>query len=495
MNSVLFFSRDNLPNLYGRLSKYMKDVVILHVAYSKKEALALNTFGISPDYIYLDMFKEVYDSLVLSDDLLNSVDNDIIIQSCGRMNLNSAIQSDRGFAILSYEECLRSAVSHYLVWNKIFEDHHVDVLEHEPCSLFFNYIAAVLCKKQGGNYTYQIAISNDQYDYAYLNANNGEYDFYELESNYYRYISNPTLIDRNRCKQFIDKFRNDKTVFFGNLVHRNYSLIKLFFSSIKERIKVTKDCKQFNRIYSNIEYWSYHNTVITNRYNNLLAYRRNGIKFETILPYGEKYFFYPFHLEPEAVVQYLADGLYKNQIKLIENIAASLPPGYYLYVKDHPHILAYRKSDDYERLMRVPNIRLLDPRIPAKVIINNAIGVFTINGTAGMEALLMGKQVYCFGSCMYSFVPGVKYIKNIRDLKGVLYENIETQGMNYDELYAFVMALLVSAHSGYISGFVGGAQIPGLDIDKNAQVIASDLERYVANLAYYKNSLPQNNAC
>ena len=488
MNSILFFSRENLPYLYGYLSSYIKKVEIIHVAYSKTEALMLNKLGISPNYIYLDMFREVYDSLILSDELLNTVDSDIVIQSSGRMNLNSAIQSDRGFAILTYEESLRSAVSHYLVWKSIFSDHHVDVLEHEPCSLFFNYIAAILCKKQGGNYTYQIAINNDQYDYAYLNANNGEYVFYELESNYFKFISNPSLIDRNRCKRFIDKCRNDKTVFFGNLIRRNYSLFKLFFSSIKERLKVKKGCKKFDRVYNNTEYWSYHNTVITNRYENMLAYRKRGIKFETVLPDGEKYYFYPFHLEPEAVVQYLADGLYKNQIKLIENIAASLPPGYYLYVKDHPHILAYRKSDDYERLMNVPNIRLLDSRIPAKVVINNAIGVFTINGTAGMEALLMGKQVYCFGPCMYSFVPGVNYVRNIRDLRDVLYRNIETQNSEYDELYAFVMALLVSAHPGYISGFVGGVQIPGFDVDKNAQIIAGDLEKYTANIAFYRKS-------
>ena len=486
MNSILFFSRANLPQLYGRLSRFIKNTDLIHVAYSQEEAKALNSLDIVPDYIYLDMFRTVYDGLVLSDDLLNAVDEDIITQSEGRMNLNAAIQSDRGFSLLSYEECLRSAVAHYLVWEKIFAEHHVDVLEHEPCSLFFNYIAAILCKKQGGCYTYQIAIKNDRDNYAYLNANNGEYDFYELKSNFNKYINNPTLIDRKRCGEFLNKFREDKSVFLGNLVCRNLSLTKLFFSSLKERYKESRETTRYDRIYSNIEYWSYHNKVLTNKYNNLRDYRKRRIKFETNIPEGENFFFYPFHLEPEAVVQYLADGIYKNQVKLIENIAASLPPNCYLYVKDHPHVVAYRKAEDYERLMKVPNIRLLDCRIPAKAIINNAVGVITINGTAGMEALLMGKQVYCFGTSMYSFVPRVNYIKNIRGLREAMYCNVESHYEDNEELFAFVMAYLKSSHPGYISGFVGGAQIADMDIEANASQIANELENYVNSITTYK---------
>ena len=92
-----------------------------------------------------------------------------------------------------------------------------------------------------------------------------------------------------------------------------------------------------------------------------------------------------------AYINAFLDALiYANQVKLIENIAASLPVGYYLYVKDHPHELAYRKAEDYRRLMQIPNVRLLRKSIPGKLVIRNAVGVFTINGTAGFEGLLLG---------------------------------------------------------------------------------------------------------
>lgn len=490
MKTILFFNRAHLPKLYGRISKYLNNVQVIHVAYSKAEADALKAFDVKADFVYLDMFKEIYDSLVLNDELLNKVDYDIIEQSEGRFNLNSAIQSDRGFALLTYEESLRSAVAHYFVWEAIFSKYHVDILEHEPCSLFFNYIAAILCKKQGGHYTYQIAIANDVDAYSYINANDGEYIFYELQANYKKYIENPSLIDVDRCKKYLKVFRDDRGVFMGELLHKKkYSIFRLFFSSQKEKLRRLIAGNKYDRIYSNIEYWSFLNNDTDNQYVNAKEYKIKKIRFEESIPRGEKYYFYPFHLEPEAVVQYLADGIYKNQVKLIENIAASLPPGTYLYVKDHPHKNAYRKADDYERLMKIPNIRLLDSRFSGKEIIQNSIGVITINGSAGYEALLMGKQVYCFGTCMYSFMPRVSYLQNIRDLRNAIYNNLSVRYEDDIPLFAYVMSILTSTHVGYIDGFVGGVQIPNMDIDENCRVIAEGIEIYVNNITQYEESI------
>ena len=494
MQTLLFFSRASLSKLYGSVSRYLKDVEVVHVAYSQSEVNILRSFGIEPDYVYLDLFKREYDNVVVNDEILLKIDNTIIEQSEGRFNLNSAIQSDRGFSILTYEECLQSVISHFNVWENIFKEHHIDVLEHEPCSLFFNYIASILCKRQGGAYTYQLAIKNDESEYAFINANGGDYKFYELQHAYNKYLNNPSLIDRERCSRFVKVFREDRTVFMGKLLQRKVSLFKLFAGSLREKWMSLVSPNRYDRIYSNIEYWVNNKRVIGEKFNNIKDYRARHIRFESSLPVGEKFYFYPFHLEPEAVVQYLADGIYKNQVKLIENIAASLPPGYYLYVKDHPHEFAYRKADDYERLLNIPNIRLLDSNIPGKEIIMNSIGVVTINSTAGFEALLMGKQVYCFGTCMYSFVPRVHYIKNIRDLREAMYKEM-TIAQYRDDVFleAYIMAVLTSSYPGYIDGFVGGAQIPNMDLEKNAQLIATGLEQYVKRISELINEYNEVN--
>ena len=110
----------------------------------------------------------------------------------------------------------------------------------------------------------------------------------------------------------------------------------------------------------------------------------------------------------------------------------------------------------------------------------------TINGSAGFEALLMGKQVYCFGTCMYSFVPRVNYVKNIRDLRDSIYQNIDVVYEDDTEFYAYVMAVLESSHPGYINGFVGGVQIPGMDMEENAKEIAEEMVSYANHIDNYK---------
>lgn len=65
-------------------------------------------------------------------------------------------------------------------------------------------------------------------------------------------------------------------------------------------------------------------------------------------------------------------------------------------MKDHPHEFAYRNAEDYLRLMNIPNVRLFNSKIPGRVLINNAVGVFTINGTAGFEGSFNGQASVLF---------------------------------------------------------------------------------------------------
>lgn len=481
-NTILFFDRCELTYLYGKITPYLNDLKVIHVAYSQKEVDILMSMDIKADYTYLDNFRYEYDHCSLDDQLLSAMDSDIICYSEGRFNLNSSIQSDRAFSILSYDECLKAAAGHYLTWNKIFKDHHVNLLIHEGCSLFFNHIASILCNKQGGTYSYQVQVEGDQEGFYYLNANNDYYEFKEVKDKFEYYLHHPEAIDKERCIHFLGKFRKDRTVFFGNIINMHRNDWILYIQSIKkEFVKLVKR-KEEDKKYNLIDYWLLIQNGARTKISNIRAYKRHHILFHERIPKGEKYFFYPMHLEPESVVLYLGDGIYSNQIKLIENIAASLPPGYYLYVKDHPHEYAYRSAEDYERLMNVPNIRLISQWIPGKDLIMGCEGVVTISGTAGFEALLLGKQIYCFGKSFYSFCPRVNFVRNIRDLRESVYQNI---GINYtddDALYAYIMGFLESLHSGYINYFMGTAEKVGINQNENAKIIAKDLSDYVIYL-------------
>ena len=91
----------------------------------------------------------------------------------------------------------------------------------------------------------------------------------------------------------------------------------------------------------------------------------------------------------------------------------------------------------------------------------------------------MGKQVYCFGQSHYSFHPRVNYIKNIRDLRNVVYDNINKEVNDDDAMYAYIMGYLEALHPGYTNYFLGTALKLGINQEDNATIIAQDLVSYL----------------
>ena len=488
MKTILFFDRSNLTKLYILLTKELRGSAnVIHVAYSQHEVNLLKDAGIT-DYIdYHKRFSELVDSLSPNDGLIREIDEMIIKQSKGEFSLNSSIQNDRGYTILSYPEALLLACCHYKLWKEIYDKQHVDYMYHELASQFMTHIAGLLCKHQGGEFIYQTQLTGDRPGYHFLNLDGETFECHEIEKNYKYYTEHPEEIDIERCKTFIEKFRSEYKVAFGNIVKPPSNKLSLFKSSLKTQFIQLIARNRYDKLKNNIDYWLLRNNIFAEKINNLRQYKKNGIKFSLPVD-GEKYFYYSFHLEPEAVVLYQGGGLYVNQVKLIENIAASLPAGYYLYVKDHPHEFAYRKVEDYVRLMKVPNIRLIDQSIPGKSLIKNAVGVLTIVGTAGFEGLVLGKQVYGFGSSYYTATPRVSYVKNIRSLRSVIYSNMSKDYADDQELYAYIYSYLLSLHDGFVNYF-GKDRIvkSGIDENENAKLISNGILDMIENRDSYTN--------
>lgn len=478
MKTLLFFDRCDLTELYVSIGVHLKDKLnVVHVAFSDVEKQKLHAAGIT-DYIdYQGLLNRNIDSLPVDDSIIQEIDNTIIKASDGRFNLNSSIQSDRGFAMLSYNEAMLLAQSHYLAWKEIFSNQKVDIMYHEICSQFMVHIAALLCKSQGGVYRDVIQCVSDKEGYWYLNVDGENFRCHEIEKKYYCYRENPEMIDKKRCQSFLEKYRKDYSVFFGSEIKAEVPFGRILFMAVKSWLVKLLKIRNYDRIKDNITYWLLSTNSNARRLKNLYDYWSCGVKFITDIPEGETYYYYSFHLEPEATVLYLGDGIYQNQVKLIQNIAASLPAGTYLYVKDHPHEYAYRDACDYERLMKVPNIRLIHQAIPGKKLIADAKGVFSINGTACFEALLLGKQVYCFGNSYYSCQDRVNVIENVRDIRNTVYSLANKVYSDDDNLYAFVAAYLESSHSGYTVFFCNRQNTLGIDICQNGLAMAEDITK------------------
>jgi hypothetical protein len=119
---------------------------------------------------------------------------------------------------------------------------------------------------------------------------------------------------------------------------------------------------------------------------------------------GEKYYFFPFHVEPELALLLYAP-FHTHQSSIMQNVAQSLPWDTCLYVKEHPQAVGTKDMGFYNRVRNTANVRMIYPHISSRALIAGSHGVVTITGTAGMEAILMKKPAITLGEVFYNFVP------------------------------------------------------------------------------------------
>ena len=91
-----------------------------------------------------------------------------------------------------------------------------------------------------------------------------------------------------------------------------------------------------------------------------------------------------------------------DQASLVEQVAAALPHGYDLVLKEHPMSIGRNPLTLLRRLARIPNVRIVAPRCSSHELIRDAAAVVVISSTVGLEALLYGKPVLTLGQPFYS---------------------------------------------------------------------------------------------
>lgn len=474
MKTIVLFHRCELTDLFAPVGMALEGKAwIVHLAYSDVEADRLRELGVTqPITIFKEEVRRLHPSSVADATTLAAIDALFIQQSGGAFNLNGAIQSDRGFAHLTLDEAQRLTVTYHRFWTEFLDRHGANVVLHETCSLMFNFVAAMLCAQRGGHYFYFIMAQGSGQGFNHLLMSGFDFTCPDLERALAAVEKGDLAVNEQSCATYLDEFRKNFSVFLGGAFKRP-SLVRLAAAALLKRVHRLLRGNPYDRVLDNIDFWSTERRTAEKKFVNLLRYRRE-IRFDTFDP-SQRYYFYPLHLEPEAVVLYHAHGLYTNQVKLIQNIAAQLPPGVLLYVKDHPHDHGYRSADDYLALKAVPNIRLLDSSVSGKEVTAHSMGVITQTGTAGFEALLLGKQVITFGKTFYSPAPGVVYLRNIRDLREALYAAAERRPVSDAALQRYLVAYFAALHLGLTDYFAGRAQRYGIDLEQNAKAVAAGL--------------------
>ncbi len=128
------------------------------------------------------------------------------------------------------------------------------------------------------------------------------------------------------------------------------------------------------------------------------------------------FIYLPLHLEPEENVHAIG-GAYRNQLDAVVALHDQLPPGWTLLLKENPKQSFQHRGEPFDaRLAALPNVRFAEPALASDLLLARARLVASITGTAGYEALLLGKPCLYFGEAWYASLPGAVQFKAGLDL-------------------------------------------------------------------------------
>lgn len=157
---------------------------------------------------------------------------------------------------------------------------------------------------------------------------------------------------------------------------------------------------------------------------------------------GLDYAFFPLHTEPEVTLLVYSRS-YLNQIEVARNLAQSLPVGMQLVVKEHPVSVGKRPVSYYRKLLAIPNVRLADPALDSKTLIEPSRLVATIAGSIGLEALLRCKPVVTLGRTPFGYLPHsmTRYVTHLDNLAVEIKDLLANYACDECALVSYVAAV------------------------------------------------------
>jgi hypothetical protein len=201
----------------------------------------------------------------------------------------------------------------------------------------------------------------------------------------------------------------------------------------------------------------------------------------------DKYVYFPLHNQPER--SSVPMGLpYSDQVLAAHTIAEALPPGWVVYVREHPrqftdnHMrsLLARSRRFYDRLCSHPRVRLISVRVPADALVARSRCTATVAGSAGWEALAKGIPVAVFGRPWYLHCPGVEKVGSVSECAAT-FERVARGEFNVDPAKMAAYTRWIAAEGGF-RGYPAGlfARQSGLTPEENGRSFA---EAFAARLA------------
>ncbi len=213
------------------------------------------------------------------------------------------------------------------------------------------------------------------------------------------------------------------------------------------------------------------------RFHYNRAYGINREKYLKEYNKNSRYIYFPLHLQPELTTSAMGggDGRYADQIQALEQLSLLIPKDVLIYVKENPKQTAQQRDAlFFSRLQQLSNVHLVSPATISRELIKNSIGVATITGTAGWEALFYGKPCMIFGNAWYANFQGVTRFK-----ASITFDEwMQNSPEDNDALINSLDDLLMKTGKGVVDP-LHAVMVKDFDSKANGRDIANSLVKYL----------------
>ncbi|MEM0952048.1 MAG: hypothetical protein AAGI66_07910 [Cyanobacteria bacterium P01_H01_bin.74] len=187
---------------------------------------------------------------------------------------------------------------------------------------------------------------------------------------------------------------------------------------------------------------------------------------------SQPFIYFALHYQPEATTATIG-GMFTDQLLAVERLAACLPVGWHIAVKENPYQSEYMRGHVFfDRLRAIANTTLIARDVNTYYLTKHAKFVATITGTVGWEAITGGKPVLIFGSAWYAGFPGVYQFEEGLDCNAIAATTIDHHAL--EAAYSDRMTKTVP---GEISREMYA--VITLDVEKNAETVADSLKTMI----------------
>lgn len=145
----------------------------------------------------------------------------------------------------------------------------------------------------------------------------------------------------------------------------------------------------------------------------------------------EKYIYYSIHFEPEAAI--IGKTILESQLTIIKMLSQSLPKGWKLYVKEHPHQFMlnneiahyfinnldfFKNISFYKEIQKLHNVTFVSLKVSSKELMLNSQAIATLGGTITLESALHNIPAILFNplESVYGVLSHTLHVRSYSDL-------------------------------------------------------------------------------